>query len=260
MANIKLQNVFSKELIEGQIDAKNIQKEIDIINKEIEKAIEKNSSGQSILKTDSLIKRMNACIQVLSKARQELIKKEALKTKKELLQTLPEDSTELAKKQAKKDFLQAQKELEKARSSLIKEYNRKQIKLAIMEGYIIVTQLREQIIGDAIDYKIMSAGLDGDQVVLFESQPTLAEVLSSSSFDSSSFSLRLIATQEQFDKILKNSENIERISTLKNSVLSQMKRVQLDSEEHNMWERLLKVQKSRFTTGFFVYLFYIKKF
>jgi hypothetical protein len=39
--------------------------------------------------------------------------------------------------------LQAQKELEKARSSLIKEYNRKQIKLAIMEGYIIVTQLRE---------------------------------------------------------------------------------------------------------------------
>lgn len=227
--------------MEGKINELNVQTEIDTIQEEIKLALAQSASGKSILKT-SLLKRMNACIKVLEKAYLELSKKNALKVKKNLLNSLPSDSSKQAKIEAKRAVNQAQKELDRAKSQVSKQYSRREIRLAIMEGYIIITQLREYITEEVIDYKIMSAGQDGDQTVLFESHPTLAQVLSSTSLDSKTFSLRLTETQKQFNNILKNSKNIDKISTMKNSVLAQMKRVQLSFEEHNMWQKLLKVQ------------------
>lgn len=225
----------------GQINELNVQTEINIIQEEIKLALKQSASGESILQT-SLLKRMDICIKVLEKAYLELSKKNVLKIKKNLLNSLPSNSSKQAKVEAERAFKQAQKELDRVKSQLSRQYSRREIRLAIMEGYIIITQLREYITGEVINYKIMSAGQDGDQTVLFESNPTLAQVLSSTSLDSKTFSLRLIETQKQFNNILENSKNIDKISTMKNSVLAQMKRVQLSSEEHNMWQKLLKVQ------------------
>jgi hypothetical protein len=54
-------------------------------------------------------------------------------------------------------------------------YTRRQIRLAILEGYAVVTLLREQVLNEPINYKIMSLGRDSSgNNVLLEANPTLA--------------------------------------------------------------------------------------
>lgn len=238
---VDLKKIVSPELLAGQINELNIQNEINVINSEIHTMLQQSAAGQPLFNT-ALLQRINACIQVLELAYQELSKKNALKTKKNLLNSLPATSSDQAKAEAKQAFADAQRELDFIKSQVSGQYSRREIRLAIMEGYIIVTQLREQVTGEVIDYKIMSAGQEGDKTVLFEAKPTLAQVLSKAHLDSKTFSLRLVATQKQFNTILKHSEAIDDIIPLKNSVLAQMKRVQLSAQEQNMWDRLLKVQ------------------
>ena len=114
-----------------------------------------------------------------------------------------------------------------------------------MEGYTIVTLLREKIIGEKIDYKIMATGVDGSgQEVLLESNPTLAEVLMASKLDPTSMSVRLTVTQHQFQKMLIDLDQSESVRSLRNSVLQKMKRVQLDNEQAKMWDTFVAVRES----------------
>ena len=235
-------NIFSKALQTNKgFNEINLQSEINIINKEIESVL----SGKEVSITDSkIIKRINVCIRILTEASKVLKAQENFKRKQQQYkESLGKENNKTLQKKIIQDFQKADKALGKIKQSVSKKYNRKEIRLAIAEGYIIVTQIREQL-NEAIDYKIMSIGYDGGKTVLFESQPTLAQVLSATHFDSSSFALKLEMTASQFNTILKMSQDTDKISKIKNSVLAQMKRVTLTTEQENMWNIFLETKKS----------------
>lgn len=235
-------NIFSEALQTNKgFNEINLQNEVDTINKEIESLL---SGKQVSIKNSKIVKRINVCIRILKEASKVLKAKENFKRKQQQYkESLDKKYDKALQKKITQDFQKAGKALDKIKQSVSEKYNRKEIRLAIAEGYIIVTQIREQL-NEPIDYKIMSIGYDGEKVVLFESQPTLAQVLSETHFDSSSFALKLEMTGSQFDKILKISEDTDKISKVKNSVLAQMKRVILTTEQENMWNVFLEIKKS----------------
>ena len=235
-------NIFSRALQNNKgFNEINLQSEINTINKEIESLL----SGKEVSITDSkIIKRINVCIRILTEASKVLKAQENFKRKQQQYkESLDKKNDKTLQKKITQDFQKAGKALDKIKQSVSKKYNRKEIRLAIAEGYIIVTQIREQL-NETIDYKIMSVGYDGEKAVLFESQPTLAQVLSATQFDSSSFALKLEMTASQFNTILKMSQDTDKISKVKNSVLAQMKRVTLTTEQENMWNVFLETKKS----------------
>lgn len=235
-------NIFSEALQTNKgFNEINLQDEVDTINKEIESLL---SGKQVSIKNSKIVKRINVCIRILKEASKVLKAQENFKRKQQQYkESLDKKYDKALQKKITQDFQKAGKALNKTKQSVSEKYNRKEIRLAIAEGYIIVTQIREQL-NEPIDYKIMSIGYDGEKAVLFESQPTLAQVLSATRFDSSSFALKLEMTSSQFDKILKISENTDKISKVKNSVLAQMKRVILTTEQENMWNVFLEIKKS----------------
>lgn len=234
-------NIFSRALQNNKgFNEINLQSEIDTINKEIESLL----SGKVSIIDSKIIKRINTCIRILTEASKVLKAQENFKRKQQQYKkSLEKEDDKALQKKIAKDFQKAGKALEEIKKSVSKKYNREEIRLAVAEGYIIVTQIREQF-NETIDYKIMSIGYDGEKVALFESQPTLAQVLSATHFDSLSVTLRLDMTASQFNTILNMSQGMDKISKVKNSVLAQMKRVILTTEQENMWNVFLETKKS----------------
>lgn len=236
--------VFSSNLLSGQINELNVQAEINTITSEIKTLLGSIDAGAII--DSSLQTRISQCIAILEAAKEELSAKNTVVAKFKAVQsiTIARDGAE-ALVAAQEALNQAQIALNQAKARVSSNYTRRQIRLAILEGYAIVTILREQLTGETIDYKIMTMGEDGEgNDVLFSAQPTLAQVLSSASLDTKTFSLRITATQHQFQKLLVNMDAAEPVIGLRNSILKQMQVIQLDSAQADMWATLKKIQAS----------------
>ena len=241
-------NLLSEVAKMGQgITVESIQAEIDALTELIDKAVGEESSKLEF-DVQPLKDRVDKCIFILEQAKLELAARQTVKTKKNLLASLnknPPDNYVETLQEAKDSLKIAQDALDEIKQQVRENASRQDIRWAIMEGYTIVTLLREKIIGEKIDYKIMATGVDGSgQEVLLESNPTLAEVLMASKLDPTSMSVRLTVTQHQFQKMLIDLDQSESVRSLRNSVLQKMKRVQLDNEQAKMWDTFVAVRES----------------
>lgn len=228
------------------ITVESIQAEINALTELIDKAVGEESEKLGF-DVQPLKDRVDKCIFILEQAKQELAARQTVRTKKNLLASLekskPEGYVE-SLVEAKESLKLAQQALDEVKSQVRENASRQDIRWAIMEGYTIVTLLREKIVGEKIDYKIMTTGVDGSgQEVLLEAQPTLAEVLMASKLDPTSMSVRLTVTQHQFKKMLQDLDQSDSVRSLRNSVLSKMKRVQLDNEQAKMWDTFVAVRE-----------------
>lgn len=229
-----------------EITVESIQAEINALTELIDKAVGEESSK---LKFDiqPLKDRVDKCIFILEQAKLELAARQTVKTKKNLLASLnknPPDNYVETLQEAKDSLKIAQDALEEVKQQVKENASRQDIRWAIMEGYTIVTLLREKIVGEKIDYKIMATGVDGSgQEVLLESNPSLAEVLMASKLDPTSMSVRLTITQHQFQKMLTDLDHSDSVKSLRNSVLSKMKRVQLDNDQAKMWDTFVAIRE-----------------
>lgn len=236
--------VFSGELLAGQINELNMQAEVDAISAEVKLLLNQIENGEVI--NSGLIARISQCIAILETAREELTAKATTtmrgKTVGALIaQGAQEGDAALVEAQAA--LREAQAMLNATKNKVSSLYTRRQIRIAILEGYSVVTLLREQVLNEPVHYKIMSLGRDNSgNNVLLEANPTLAQVLSTASLDTKTFSLRLTETQHQFNKILAGLDSSEQVISLRNTVLKQMQRVQLNPEQSDMWDLMHRIQ------------------
>lgn len=229
------------------ITVEGIQAEIDALTALIDSAVGDESGKVNFEDIKVLKDRVDKCIATLKLAQTELVAKAQVRAKTTALADLIKDNPDRSEaiSEAKNALKIAEQALSQTKAEIADQATRRDIRLAIMEGYAIVTLLREKITGEVIDYKIMSMGVDGQgQQVLLEAHPTLAEVLSSASLDSRSFSLRITMTQHQFKKALADLDKGEQVTSLRNSVLKKMTRVQLTDEQANMWETFVQVKEA----------------
>lgn len=229
------------------ITVEGIQAEIDALTALIDSAVGDESGKVNFEDIKVLKNRVDKCIATLKLAQTELVAKSQVRAKTTALADLIKNNPDRdeAISEAKNALRIAEQALNQTKAEIANQATRRDIRLAIMEGYTIVTLLREKITGEVIDYKIMSMGVDGQgQQVLLEAHPTLAEVLSSASLDSRSFSLRITMTQHQFKKALADLDKGEQVTSLRNSVLKKMTRVQLTDEQANMWETFVQVKEA----------------
>ena len=131
------------------ITVESIQAEIDALTELIDKAVGEESEKLGF-DVQPLKDRVDKCIFILEQAKQELAARQTVKTKKNLLASLekskPEGYVE-SLVEAKESLKLAQQALDEVKSQVRENASRQDIRWAIMEGYTIVTLLREKIVG-----------------------------------------------------------------------------------------------------------------
>lgn len=225
-------------IVRNDLNTNTLQNEINAINELLSQGI-KEEAGKVQIDSEKLLglkTRIDYCITVLQKANEQLKASSAVRAARRKLKRAQESfEKEDIVKQAQEKLDKAEKALEDVKNRVAAEVTNKDIRWAISEGYAVVTLLREYITKEKIDYKIMAVGEDGGQQVILESNPSLAEVLSSSSLDTSSMSVRLVATQDQFKNILRNLDEKEKKSKIQNSVLAKMVQSQFNEDQMEKW-------------------------
>ena len=161
-------------IMQGVHNTQLIEKEIEVISKEIKKLLAQQTTGKALTTTSSFFVRLNGVIATL----------QGLATKEHLNDPEFKKKSKNYKTDLVNDVKTAQRALKKSKIDLLTLDNNHTIKTALMEGYIIVNLLREAIIGKHIDYKVLAIGKGTEgKPVLFEAHPTMAEVLSASNYD-----------------------------------------------------------------------------
>lgn len=233
--------VFKLPSLQEEIANMRLEDEIEIIKTEITTLF---SQGTQEMREDSaLIARMDACIKVLEHAAQNLKYRRALKTVSENLKKA-NTGTE-ARNETDRILANARKTIDTATNDIKKQANRIELKMALIEGYIIVNKLREYFY-EPIEYKIISIGQASGTNVLLEANPTMAELLSNVQLENSmrgGIALKITETSAQFNATIRNLDQANKRSAMANTILSQMKQVQLNPNEQNLWDAFIELKE-----------------
>lgn len=217
-----------------------IKEEINTISKEVKSLLSHETKAVAFRQSSSFFVRLNGVIAMLEGMSQKYtidqgrryFSGKGFKDKKH---------DEIDAEKVSEYVAKAKQALEDAKVDLELLQDNNQLKAALMEGYIIVTQLREQLL-ETIDYKVLAVGRGADgSPVLFESHPTLQELLSAANFDGSSFTLRVNLSCNQFQNLLAQIDQQSKKNVFKHSILNKMSQVQLNSDQASMLENLLNI-------------------
>ena len=228
---VLVDNAVKLQITQQDIDnaSKSLETRYQEIASELQTLLTKETYDTICKEAPDLIKRIDKIIYILTQRKAQAALKNLPKKIKQYENTINNPSSkDDAKEKAYESIRRAQEALAEASATLQQQVANNIVREALKDGYMIINQIRAMFF-DEIEYKITMIGKDSSgNNVLYESHPTMIEVLQSTSFDGSgNGALKLSANLDQFKKVIKASENADYQLKMQNTVLQKMQKVEM---------------------------------